>query len=229
MNLKFVTFSEFKPTQESKKAAVSTDEARVEANSLRHCEIFNKIYRVYIPEKLVEVMGCITWACSENISELIEVGQRKFKNDLFAPVEILDATRFEKVVDGRIKTSVVRVTFEGLVLTEQVCFYGPLIPVRVFRRRQMFRKSCLNYNHTESHSNNKPKTTPTFTCIHCKTDEHKSGDKDCPRRKLLEKRENERTKAVQRRIYAEMLQILDPQSVMPVKPIRKVFHRYDLC
>lgn len=215
-----VTFSEFKPAKESKKAAVSSDEARLEANSLPHCEIFNKIYRVYIPEKLVEVMGCITWACSESVSELVAAGQGKFKNDLFAPVEILDATRFEKVIDGseeRIKTSVVRVTFEGLVLPEQVCFYGLLIPVREFKRRQMFCKSCLNYNHTESHCNNKPKTTqtPTFTCIHCKTDAHKSGDKDCPRRKLLEKRDNERAKANQRKTYAEMLQILDPQSVMP--------------
>jgi len=214
-----VVFADKKPEAGSIKKLVTIDEARRQANSLPNCELYNKKYRIYIPEKLVETMGCIAWSCSESENDLIEDGEGKFKNVLLPSVKILDAIRFEKIVDGsenRIKTGVVRVTFAGLVLPDYVCLYGLLIPVREFKRRQMFCTSCLSYNHTQSHCNNKARTAvPIFKCVHCKTNDHNSGDKRCPRRKFLEKRENERAKNFRQKTFAEMLQTFDPNATMP--------------
>ena len=115
------------------------------------------------------------------------------------------------------KTNTVRVTFEGLILPEQINLLGLLIPVREFKRRQMFCEKCLKYNHTKNHCNNKPAqqiTTPTPSCYQCQG-EHKSGDKNCPRRKFLEKRDNDREKTVQKKTYAEMLRQFDPDALMP--------------
>ena len=170
----------------------SRDEARREANALPMCE-WNKKYHIYIPEKMVEIMGCISWSTHENTEELISAGEGKFKNTNLPNVKILDAVRFMKKTDEAaaktqlLKTNTVRVTFEGLILPEQINLFGLLIPVREFKRRQMFCEKCLNYNHTKNHCNNKPAqqiTTPTPSCYQCQG-EHKSGDKNCPRRKFL--------------------------------------------
>ena len=200
----------------------SLDEARREANALPMCE-WNKKYHIYIPEKMVEVMGCIAWSTHENTDELTKAGEGKFKNSHLPNVKILDAVRFMKKTDEAsatpqlLKTNIVRVTFDGLILPEQINLYGLLIPVREFKRRQMFCDKCLSYNHTKAHCNNKPAqqiSTPTPSCLQCQG-EHKSGDKNCPRRKFLEKRDNDRDKTVQQKTYAEMLRQFDPDALMP--------------
>lgn len=203
------------------------DLARYEANSLPKAEEFNKKYRIYIPEKLVESIGCATFSTSDDIKELKTSGFGKFKNPNMPKVKILEVLRFKKVIDATIvgaqptttDTSTIRVTFEGLLIPEYIELFGLLIPVREFKRRQMFCKLCLRYNHTESHCVNKPSQDANVTtaqqCVQCKSVDHKAGDKNCPRRKQLEKKDRAHTKLVQRKSYAEMLQQLDPSNVMP--------------
>ena len=207
-----VTFSPKTPSDES------CDVARREANALPMCEWSSK-YRIYIPEKLVEVMGCIAWPTRENIDEFITHGEGKFKNMLLPNVAVLDAMRFIKKIETPtetklVQTNVVRITFSGLVLPEHVNIFGLLIPVREFKRRQMFCDNCLSYNHTKAHCNNKAKSQATNSCLQCQGD-HQSGDKNCPRRKFLEKRDNDREKNIQKKTYAEMLRQFDPESLMP--------------
>jgi len=197
------------------------DEARREANALPMCE-WNKKFKIYIPEKLVEVMGCIPWTTKESIDDFATDGEGKFKNDLIPSVKILDATRFmrksdEAASNSLVKTNVVRITFEGLVLPDYVNLYGLLIPVREFKRRQMFCVNCLNYNHTKTHCNNKARQAVSTACLHCQGD-HPSGDKNCPRRKFIEKRDDDREKSLRKKTYAEMLQMYDPIAVMPGEP-----------
>jgi hypothetical protein len=207
---------------------LTTTLAREEANDLPKWNKWNKTYRVYIPEKRVEVIGCISWATTNNVEALMH-GAGKFKNLNFPNVEVLEATRFQKNVNpiaststaatqgNREKLPVVRVTFSGLVLPEYlVTGEGLLIPVREFKRRQMFCTTCLSYRHTASHCNNKPQESPLgFRCLHCKNNDHETGDKSCPRRKILEKRDQTRAKMVHKKTYAQMLQELDPNAVMP--------------
>lgn len=44
---------------------------------------------------------------------------------------------------------------------------------------------------------------------------HPPSDKDCPRRKFLENRDKDKERAAQKKTYAEMFQLYDPNSVMP--------------
>lgn len=94
---------------------------------------------------------------------------------------------------------------------------GLRIPVRNFHRKKMFCDSNKRYNHTSSHCVNKPRvaTEKDFKCSPCKSNEHNEGGKDCPRRKVLEKRENSLSQSVQKKTFAEMLQKLDPEAKMP--------------
>lgn len=229
MRVTFAPNSEPMPTTSSvttQNASAVSDAAialaRKEANSLPKVEAWNKKYRIYIPEKFVETIGCIQLSTENDIEELRSYGYGKFKNPEMPKVKILDTMRFTKIVDNgknppeMEQTSTVRVTFEGLLLPDAVNLFGLLIPIRQFKRRQMFCKSCLRYNHTESHCVNKRVTVAqNNVCVQCKSADHVSGDKACPRRKQLEKRDRESVKYVQRKTYAEMLQQLDPSSVMP--------------
>ena len=165
----------------------------------------------------------ISWSTHENTDEIVTDGEGKFKNVHLPNVKILDAVRFMRKTEEASaksqleKTNIVRVTFDGLVLPEQINLYGLLIPVREFKRRQMFCEKCLSYSHTKAHCNNKPAQqiiTPNTSCLQCQGD-HKSGDKNCPRRKFLEKRENDLEKKIRQKTYAEMLRQFDPESQMP--------------
>lgn len=196
--------------------------ARDEANSLPKGEEWNKLYRIYIPEVAVEVLGCITWPINQELDDLNEDGFGKFKNPNLPAIKILDAMRFTKSVDEasaeptRVDIGVVRITFEGLVLPDSVNVCGLLVPVREFKRRQMFCDICLSYNHTKTHCVNKPRpTTSAVQCVQCNSAEHVSGSKDCPRRKILEKRDNDKAKFTRKKTYAEMLRQLDPTAIMP--------------
>lgn len=194
----------------------SIDQARREANALPMCEWNNK-FRIYIPEKLAEVMGCISWSAKESTNEIVRDGKGKFKNLFLPDVNILDATRFMRKVEEpsekseMIKTNTVRLTFAGLVLPEYLNINGLLVPVREFRRRQMFCEKCLCYNYTQSHCNNKPKKVTELVCFHCQG-QHLTGDKTCPRRKFFENRDKDREKELQkkrmRKCYFFTIQIL---------------------
>lgn len=208
----------------------NVDVARNEANDFP-TTAWNKACRIYIPEIRVEVIGCIAWSPEQETEEIMSVGHGKFRNTSMPTVKVLDATRFEKIIDEagnkqrREPTNTVRVIFEGLLLPDFLIVDGLLIPVREFKRKQMFCELCLRYNHTKSHCNNKPyKATPAEKkCIHCNTDEHQTGDKNCPRRKILEKRDKTNIKATQKKTYAQMLQEVDPNASLNNDSINKHF------
>lgn len=193
--------------------------ARNEANNFTESH-WSEQYRIYIPEKMVEVIGCISYAAEQDVKDIVSFGHGKFRNALLPDVKILDAVRFERVIDEagvaqrKEPTNTIRVSFEGLLLPESISVDGLLIPVREFKRKQMFCELCLKYSHTKSHCNNKPYKPDVLEkkCVHCKIDDHQTGDKNCPRRKILEKREKGATKETQRKTYAEMLQVLDPNT-----------------
>lgn len=193
--------------------------ARGYANAFPKSE-WGKTYRVYIPERLVETIGCISWSADQEVDDIVKYGGGKFHNTSLPNVDVLDAVRFEKVIEEagnmpqKISTNTVRVTFDGLLLPEFLNVDGLLIPVREFKRKQMFCELCLKYNHTSSHCNNKPyKSSPNDKkCMHCQNDEHKTGDNLCPKRKFLEKREKGTSKEQQKKTYAEMLQEVDPKG-----------------
>lgn len=141
---------------------LSITSAREEANSLPKWEELNKKYRVYIPEDHVKIMGVISWAVGQSLESLTrETG--KFKNSNIPNVEILEANRFTRNAVPLASTSTaptqgkpeesasVRVTFAGLVLPEYfVTEDNLLVPVREFKKRQMFCTSCKGYRHTAS-------------------------------------------------------------------------------
>lgn len=193
--------------------------ARVEANKLASADL-KESCRIYIPEKLVEVVGCISLSSEENAEEIVEFGIGKFKNPLLPPVDVLEAVRFEKIIEEagseptRELTNTVRVVFDGLLLPEFLAIDGLLIPVRGFVRKQMFCDICLKYNHTKDHCNNKPYKADKKDkkCIHCQSDDHKTGDLTCPKRKLLEQRQKGDSKVTHKKTYAQLLQELDPNA-----------------
>ena len=53
--------------------------ARIEANNFPKTA-WNKTCRIYIPEILVETIGCISWSSEQEIDEIISIGEGKFRN-----------------------------------------------------------------------------------------------------------------------------------------------------
>lgn len=198
------------------------DDARNEANDFPKC-VWNKKFSIYIPELSVESIGVINYCVTESVHEIVKHGYGKFENPKMPKVTIIEASRFTKAADeasnapSRIRIGLVRVIFEGQLLPNYVILDGMKIPVRMFRRRKMFCDTCQRYNHTSSHCVNKPQvvTGGVFKCNKCKSNDHEAGDKTCPQRKVLEKRENANIKKAQQKTYAEMLQHYDPQAKMP--------------
>lgn len=165
------------------------------------------------------------YSATQEVKDLVDAGEGKFKNPSLPSVKILEASRFttktnEVNKDGSAKikpTNEVRVTFSGLTIPDFVNIDQLLIPVRKFHKKQMFCNTCKRYNHTEKFCNNK-KTEINLNspkCIHCKTDSHATGDRTCPRRQNLEKKESENAKKKQKKTFAEMLQLYDPEAKMP--------------
>lgn len=206
---------------------VTENEAREEANLLPRCEEWKKKYRIYIPEKLAEVIGCVSWSIGDDIDDLVKFGYGKFKNPLLPTVPIVEAIRFEKKTENDVKISLGtgRVIFAGLVLPDYIVINQMLIPVRPFHRRQMFCEACKSYNHTAAHCNNKPfnDDISEFSCIHCRTNVHETGARECPRRKSLEKRDGDREKGIRRKTFAEMLQQYNPNATMPGENMSEIF------
>lgn len=218
-----VTFSP-KTTADSARNA-----ARDEANTFPNCEEWCQKFGIYIPELMVETIGVINLSVKDDEKELLTTVSGafgRFENNRMPAVKILEAVRFTKSTDeapnpplapNRTKLGTVRVTFDGLLLPEYIIMDGLRIPVRSFRRRKMFCDACKRYNHTSSHCVNKPReaTAQDFKCNHCKSNDHEEGGKICPRRKILEKRENSLVNNVQKKTFAEMLQRLDPDATLP--------------
>lgn len=192
--------------------------ARDEANDLPKCSLWNKKFRVYIAAKHVEVQGVISWPKNEEITDFVQFGQGKFNSSLISPVKVIEAARLKKktVVDTNEileDTGVVIVTFEGVLLPNKVNVEGLLIPVRQYRSKQMFCGKCKRYNHTEKMCNNKPVQIPAdIKCVHCKSNEHDSGDMKCPKRKFLEKKNVIIEKKMRKKTIAEILKELDPNA-----------------
>lgn len=173
--------------------------ARDEANELAKYQ--NVKYRVYIPEKYVEVKGVISWAKEESISDFASNGKGIFMHTGIGDVKVLEAVRLmKKSVEVEEATNIqkepklentglVILTFEGLLLPNKFQLDGLLTSVREFKPKQMFCKHCLKFNHTEKYCNNK-KVIPAENnvCMHCNSEEHESGSLKCPRRKILEKK-----------------------------------------
>lgn len=201
---------------------IVTQSARDEANSLPKYAEWNKKYYVYIPEKLVETKGVISWPVGNDVKDIIdECSTGKFSSPILGEVKVLEAVRLKRKTENASSdvmedTGTVIVTFEGLLLPKWVNFDQMLIPVREFRAKQMFCKNCHRYNHTEKRCNNKKITPPTqIRCIQCNSNEHDGGSKECPKRKFLEKRVQQTTRQMRKKTYAEMLKELDPNGVMP--------------
>lgn len=203
--------------------------ARSEANKL--AKEVNAKYRIYIPEKYVEVKGVIAWAKDESISDFVTNGKGKFSHSALGEVKVLEAVRLmrkSEVAEEATNvqenpklenTGLVVLTFEGLLLPNKFSLDGLLTNVREFKPKQMFCTHCLKYNHTEKFCNNK-KATPAQNnaCAQCNSEEHESGSIKCPRRKILEKKALEHVRQVRRKTYAELLAELDPNNVMPNEP-----------
>lgn len=202
----------------------TNDNARKDANELPNCKELNRKYRVYIQEKDVEIIGCVKYAAPQEALDICTFGEGKFKNPKLPSIKILEASRFyskteEVDENGGVKlkpSNDVRVTFSGLILPDFVVIDQLMIPVRKFHKKQMFCESCKGYNHTEKFCNNKKlEVTNKASCIHCKVDTHQTGDKGCPRRQTLEKRDKISLTKMQKKTFAEMLQQYVPDAIMP--------------
>lgn len=192
--------------------------AREEANDLPKRSEWNSKYRVYIPEKFVETKGVITLPTGHNEMELMTDGCGRFRHALIKKVKILETNRIKRKNEmGNLEdTNAVVVTFEGLLLPN-VCDYGKLlIPIREYKIRQMFCSKCKKFSHTKSTCNNKEFITPAeIKCVQCQSAEHESGSAQCPKRKQIEKKIQEKDRMKRKYTYAETLKLLDPNGTMP--------------
>lgn len=190
-----------------------------EANSLATHTV--KDARTYIPAKLAEVQGVISWPIGEDINEFVTNGKGKFNNILMKEVKVLEVTRLLKKSNEAAsqqkleETGVVIVTFPGQLLPHKLSLDGLIIPVREYRKREMFCKNCKRYGHTEKMCNNKKLEKIEFLCLQCKSNEHESGNANCPRRKSIEEKKFKVEKKLRQTTYAEILKRLDPNNSMP--------------
>lgn len=87
-----------------------------------------------------------------------------------------------------------------------------LIPVREYRRREMFCENCRPLGHTKKFCANKKLENPTYLCMQCQTNNHLGGSNQCPRRKVLEKKNLMTMRKLRKRTFAEILKELDPNG-----------------
>lgn len=209
----------------SKQSNLSDREKAIkEANDLAKSQIGS--CHVYIPANYCEVQGVISWPIGQEISEFVISGKGKFSNELLNEVKILETLRLKKKsneasnVNSLEDTSIVIVTFEGNLLPKKLRLDRMFIPVREYRRREMFCENCKKYSHTKKMCNNKKLDNPAFLCIACKSNDHLGGTNQCPKRKVLEKKHASTIKKLRERTYAEMLKELDPHGVSHEAPER---------
>lgn len=166
--------------------------AIAEANSLAKCSIDDCI--VYIPAKYCEVQGVVSWPVKESIEDF-SYGKGKFRNSLLKEIKVLESTRLmrksnvassEQILEN---TSIVIITFEGNLLPDTLEVDKMLIPVREYRRRAMYCENCKLLGHSQSRCAKKKLENPTYLCMQCKCNDHLGGSTQCPRRKIIEKKE----------------------------------------
>lgn len=129
---------------------------------LEHCH-------VYIPAKYSEVQGVISWPIGEDTTDFLPSSKGIFNNSMINEVELIDIVRLKKKsseasnVQQLENTSIVIVTFEGVLLPDKLKYDRMIIPVREYRRREMFCVNCKRYGHTQKFCNNK-KSKIQHTC-----------------------------------------------------------------
>lgn len=185
-----------------------------EANTLAEAKLKN--CHCYIPAKYVEVQGVVSWPINENFDDFVASGKGKFRNPLMKDVKVLDSVRLKKKanvassVQELEDTSIVIITFEGNLLPDKLVLEKMIVPIREYRRREMFCLNCGKYGHTQKMCNNKKLVNPTYLCMQCKLNDHIGGSIQCPRRKTLEKKHALTMRKLRQRTFAEMLKELDP-------------------
>jgi hypothetical protein len=206
------------------KESKSREEAIEEANTLANSAL--KGCSIYIPAKLVEVQGVVSWPISEKIDDFVKSGNGKFKDPRMSNVKVLDSIRLKRKSNeasnnpGLEDTSVIIITFQGNLLPDTLEVDRLLIPVREYRRREMFCVNCRKLGHTQKMCNNKKLENPTFLCMQCNTNDHLGGSTRCPRRKTLEKKHMMTMRKLRTHTYAEMLKELDEDGVAHETPIQ---------
>jgi hypothetical protein len=196
-----------------------------EANLLPKDENLN-LYRVYIPNDIVESEGVIYFSQQEDENSLLsESAVGKFKNPAIKSLKILNVFRFTKekeITDDKggmskeaVKTNSLRITFEGKLLPDYVAVGNLLIPVRMYTRKAMFCDKCNTYRHTSKFCCNKPKCikcgenvhegecSDIVLCIHC-GGEHLAGSKDCPKRFQVQQKEVKRKIINRKKTFADL-------------------------
>lgn len=202
--------------REAKICASDSDRVKAikEANALAKCPIDN--CHIYIPAKYSEVQGVISWPIGQDVDDFLSSGRGKFNNPSMSELKVIETFRLKKKAsDGSSnleETSIVIVTFEGNLLPNKLALENLIIPVREYKRREMYCESCKRYGHTKKMCNNKEVETPTHLCVQCKSNNHLGGSKECPRRTILEKKRAMTLKKLRQRTYAEMLKELDPNG-----------------
>lgn len=186
------------------------EKAVKEANELARSKIGN--CHVYIPANFSEVQGVISWPIGQETQDFVSEGKGKFNSVLIREVQVLEALRLKrKASDDTLEdTSIVIITFEGNLLPNRLQIENMLIPVREYRRREMFCENCKKYSHTKKFCNNKKLEKPAYLCVQCQSNDHIGGSNQCPRRKVLERKHAQTLKKLRQRTYAEMLKELDP-------------------
>lgn len=183
-----------------------------EANAL--CKISIDSCHIYIPAKYAEIQGVISWPTGQDVKDFLVCGRGKFNNTAMSAAKVIETFRLmKKASDGSNKleeTSIVIVTFEGNLLPNKLALENLIIPVREYKRREMFCEACKKYGHTKKFCNNKKLEHPAYLCMQCKSNNHIGGSKQCPRRITLEKKRAMTLKKLQQRTYAELLKELDP-------------------
>ena len=188
--------------------------AIAEANTLAQADL--KGCTIYIPAKYVEIQGVVSWPIGETIENFVSNGKGKFRNPMMKNLKVLDSVRLmkrsnEASNDPKLEdTSIVIITFEGNLLPDTLEIEKLCIPVREYRRREMFCVECKRYGHTRKRCNNKKLVNPAYLCMACNTNDHLGGSIQCPRRKVLEKKHSMTMKKLRKRTFAEMLKELDP-------------------
>jgi hypothetical protein len=182
------------------------------------------LYRVYIPNDIVESEGVIYFSQNED-ENLLKSAVGKFKNPAIKSLKILNVFRFtqekELQTDGGginkeiVKTNNVRVTFEGKLLPDYVAVENLLIPVRMYTRKPMLCENCNRYKHTSKFCCNKTKCikcgenahegncTDILLCIHCGGG-HLAGSNECPKRFQVQQKEVKRMKISRKKTFADL-------------------------
>lgn len=160
-----------------------TTKCRRTANNIAADTELNKLYKVYIPAKLVEVTGVAPIPAELNLSdeELLTYAKPFYKKgpQPLTPLKIIEARRFKKKTEtGLVSLDLVSFTFEGMILPPYVTYDNIIFPISPKRPTIMQCRRCHKFGHTAQRCRSAPK------CVHCgksKDENHPSPCTDTPR------------------------------------------------